>query len=158
MNTEELTYFLQCDSRTKDFFIGVFPQDILPEKPDFRPYCFVVNSEPSTESGLHWMGVFVDEKDVGHFFCSYGKDPTYYGLDLSRYASKWKYNPTSLQPNTSLSCGGHVIFVLTSLCNGFSFENILNELYSSDKTFNDVIIMLNMCWHLMNHKNKSCLE
>lgn len=159
MNTDDLMNFLQCDTRTAPFFIGVFPRDILPEKPNFTPYCFVVNSQPASESGLHWMGVFVDEKSEGHFFCSYGKDPSYYGLDLSKYASRWKHNPTSLQPKSSFTCGGHVIFVLTSLCDGLSFENILNEMYNiKDKMYNDIIIMLNMCLHLMTHKNTSCIK
>lgn len=159
MNTEDLQRFLQCDPRTKPFFIGVYPRDILPKKPDFTPFCFVINSQPSTESGLHWMCVFVTKNDDGIFFCSYGKDPDFYGLDLSRYASNWKHNVSQLQPSKSFSCGGHVIFVLTNLCSGFSFEDILQDMYNKkDKTYNDVIIMLNMLIHLWNHKTQFCLE
>ena len=40
-------------------YIGVFPRDKIPDVPKL-PACYVVNSDPSTEPGHHWLAVFID--------------------------------------------------------------------------------------------------
>ena len=52
-------------------FIGGFPSDKLPE-PKQKPFGMVVNLDPSTKPGSHWVAIYVSEFNVSEYFDSYG--------------------------------------------------------------------------------------
>ena len=61
MNSLQIERLLKNDSETKIVFKKVCAFDQL-EKPTFRSAC-VINSDPSTEPGKHWIAVYFDKHE-----------------------------------------------------------------------------------------------
>ena len=59
MNSLQIERLLKNDSETKSVFKKVCALDQL-EKPTF-PSAYVINSDPSTEPGEHWIAVYFDK-------------------------------------------------------------------------------------------------
>ena len=58
MNSLQIECLLKNDSETKSVFKKVCALDQL-ETPTF-PSAYVINSDPSTEPGEHWIAVYFD--------------------------------------------------------------------------------------------------
>ena len=78
MNSLQIERLLKNDSETKSVFKKVCALDQL-EKPTF-PSAYVINSDPSTEPGKHWIAVYCDKHGQGEYFDSYGLPPAFVGL------------------------------------------------------------------------------
>ncbi|KAL3095775.1 hypothetical protein niasHT_024071 [Heterodera trifolii] len=77
------------------------------------PHCMVVNLDPSTSRGSHWI-------------CIYSASP----LHLEYYDSLGMWRPPSvLISANSSACGRHVIFFLYCRCVGMTFEKIVSFLH-----------------------------
>ena len=82
MNTAQIAYALEHDPKTSKKFCGVFPSDKLPQTIDWYPCGLVVNTDPSTKPGTHWIGIFLTSPQNGEWFDYYGKPPEFYELFL----------------------------------------------------------------------------
>ncbi|KAL3089732.1 hypothetical protein niasHT_025222 [Heterodera trifolii] len=77
------------------------------------PHCMVVNLDPSTSHGSHWV-------------CIYCASP----LHLEYYDSLGMWPPPSVHISANSSaCGRHVIFFLYCRCVGMAFEKIVSFLH-----------------------------
>ncbi|KAL3109923.1 hypothetical protein niasHT_016539 [Heterodera trifolii] len=77
------------------------------------PHCMVVNLDPSTSHGSHWV-------------CIYCASP----LHLEYYDSLGMWPPPSVHISANSSaCGRHVIFFLYCRCVGMTFEKIVSFLH-----------------------------
>ena len=74
MNTLPIECLLKNDSKTKSIFKKVCALDQL-EKPTF-PSAYVINSDPSSEPGKHWVAVYFDKRGRVEYFDCYGLSPT----------------------------------------------------------------------------------
>lgn len=159
MNTIELTEFLTCEPVTMPFFLGVFAFDEKPLPPLQDKYCFCLNTETKSNPGLHWLAIYV-ERGVGTFFDSYGHDPFFYNLiDLNVYAKDWYYNHIAVQYPLSITCGLHCIFFLFNTCYGHKIDTIIQDLYKpNDLLYNEGMVLLFLCNHLLKHSNLYCNE
>ena len=98
MNTLQIERLLKKDLKSKTIFKKVCALDQL-EKPTF-PSAYVINSDPSSKPGEHWVAVYFDKRGRGEYFDSYGLPPTLVGLDsyMDAYSlSGWIYNRKTLQ-------------------------------------------------------------
>ena len=98
MNTLQIERLLKKDLKSKTIFKKVCALDQL-EKPTF-PSAYVINSDPSSEPGEHWVAVYFDKRGRGEYFDSYGLSPTLIGLKsyMDAYSlSGWIYNRKTLQ-------------------------------------------------------------
>ena len=77
------------DSYAKKLFKGVYPKDQLPTVE--YPGSYVVNTNPSTAPGEHWVVMFFNNPRSAEFFDSYGLHPIVYGLTdfLDSHSSSW---------------------------------------------------------------------
>lgn len=130
MNTSEIEKILTTDQITKNFFIGCFPSDRLPEL-TFYPHCFVANvlasDEPSTRLG-HWICVYVKSANFACYYDSLN-EPVHPNIALFlKKFSVLEQNKRSFQSGVSTICGFHVIYVLLNLCKGTSLPKICLEL------------------------------
>ena len=66
LNTFQLTAALQKNPITKKCFDGVYPRDIL-NSIKKTPQMIIVNTDPSTKSGKHWILLYVDARGVPKF-------------------------------------------------------------------------------------------
>lgn len=88
----------------------------------------IVNSEPSTLPGRHWMCVF--NSNPMEFFDPLGHDARHYNLDTN-LKNNYVYNNTKVQGPFSVKCGQFCLFYLYHRCNGYTMLDIVNILDNS---------------------------
>ena len=85
--------------KTSKKFCGVFPSDKLPQTIDRYPCGLVVNIDPSTKPGTHWIGIFLTSPQNGEWFDSYGKPPEFYGAVftefMNNHCNEWEFQKYS---------------------------------------------------------------
>jgi hypothetical protein len=129
--------------------LGVFPADCLPSREKilhtlqhFTLCCFVVNTDPSTRPGKHWVAFVAFSVRVGCFkleyFDSYGLPLTLY-TDLHASCIRSQFlplicvvNTISLQDFTSSVCGHYCLLFAHLRAMGRSFIFIIRYLSSYD--------------------------
>jgi hypothetical protein len=105
-----------CALRNVPSFLGVYPSDLLPTRAITRPGTVIINADPHTRSGSHWLAICLEPKSSSAFyFDSYGLTPLVPAIQsfLRRTSSVWDYN-TQLQGLTSNVCGHYCC--LFALC------------------------------------------
>ena len=70
MNTLQIERLLKKDLKSKTIFKKVCALDQL-EKPTFSS-AYVINSDPSSEPGEHWVVVYFNKHGRGEYFGRYG--------------------------------------------------------------------------------------
>ena len=137
MNTLQIERLLKEDLRTKNIFKKICAWDQL-EKPIF-PSTYVINSDPSSEPGEHWIAVYFDKRGQGEYFDSYGLSPTLIGLKsyMDAYSlSGWIYNHKTLQACFSSFCGHYCVYFILFRCRGVPLHTIVSD-FTSNLTEND---------------------
>lgn len=156
MDTRQLNALLRCDPSTREYFLGVFPSDQLPEPPPRRQtYAFILNIDRHDQEGSHWVAVFRHPRQLD-FFDSFGQSPETYGLSLWRYHRYIRYNRRQIQPIDAETCGLHCAYFLKARCRGLTFGKIVKELYDSDLRLNEALILMYLCVHLQTHEGFYC--
>lgn len=108
-----------------------------------KKFGFIMNLDPSTMSGSHWIGVYVDFTPESGSICYYDSfaeppDGNFIEgikklLDNRFWKMKLKYNSVLHQDNDSALCGFHAISFLVKMLEGKSFAEATG--YSTvDKT------------------------
>jgi hypothetical protein len=122
-----------CDAKT---FLGVFNSDLLPHSIT-QPGTIIVNCDPHTENGSHWLAINFQPKSFGGFyFDSYGLHPyipSFRSL-LKRTCSVWDFNTTQLQGLTSSVCGHYCCLFALYLDRGYSPKQFTASLTQGQPT------------------------
>ena len=141
MDSNEIEEFLRGDRMCRGRFQGVFSVDTLPE----NPRLLICNTDPSTEPGLHWIAIFVDQNGRGEFFDSFGRKPPDVFADyMNAKCIHWIYNTRQLQSFASPVCGQYCLFYCSFRCRGFDLNRIVNS-FTRDVEFNDSIVRVFVC-------------
>lgn len=91
-------------------FLGAFPCDKLPTNVP-RPSCLIANTQPSGESGEHWIAVFINKEGYGDYFCSFGMPPAgVFQSYLNDETVSWNFSRKRIQSATSTTCGQYALF------------------------------------------------
>lgn len=138
MNTKEITErlsHLEC-------FAGTYAVDKLPYNVPKKPAAFVINTDPSTLPGQHWVAAIVLPNGKCEYFDSFGFPPLngeIYDF-LTQYAPNGlSYNSRTLQSATSETCGKYCILFIKMRCNGHSFCDFITQ-FSKRTVENDQLI------------------
>jgi hypothetical protein len=138
MNTNQLLKCIRSDSLLNDCCAGVYPIDQLPE-PKGYPECCVVNLDPASKPGSHWMAVYIDPEGFGEFFDSYGRRPE--KKQILKYLKcnclDWTYNDKMLQSVFASTCGQYCIYYLYYRVRGKPLKQIVND-FGQDLEVNDM--------------------
>jgi hypothetical protein len=121
-------------------FLGVFSFDHMPSlfTHHHTSCCCIVNIDPSTKPGSHWVAFFFHSPlNCLEFFDSYGNPPsvfhfTFTNLDSSPHKPRLVYNSLALQSFTTTVCGQYCIL----------FCYFRSMLSSSASAFNSTISAL----------------
>ena len=115
---------------------GVFAYDELPII-DACPAVIVVNTDPSTRPGQHWICIYFDEDGHGEFFDSFGLKPKrVFERYMDEHCIAWTFNKRQLQSLVSRFCGHYCIWfcimkfrkiALNALVTGMSSDTGLND-------------------------------
>jgi hypothetical protein len=112
-------------------FIGAFPSDKIPSRAHY-PYSYVVNTDPSTEPGSHWVAFYHSSPTNAEFFDSYGQAPSAYGINV--VCTLW--NQRAIQQIDSDVCGHHCVSYVVHrlLYRNFSLVSYISELFRQFRT------------------------
>lgn len=124
------------------FFIGVFARDELPETSGVFPQSLVVNTDPRSQTGTHWVGIYIDENGKADYFDSYGLPPMcieFLNYLESNAIKGFKYNRITLQCTTCVTCGEYVCAYLILRTAGIKHREFV-QLFTTNLENNDKII------------------
>jgi len=107
-------------------FRGVYAVDKLPKIPQVGFY--IANTDPSDESGEHWV-LYNVTGDVVEFFDTFARKP------IERWPGTWIYSGKVVQSPLSAACGYHVLW-FAHMRKTHTFREIL-ALYGNDLREND---------------------
>ena len=101
---------------------GVFAADQLPPH-QLEPMCFIMNSDPASKPGTHWMAYYQDGQ-VCEFFDSFGQSASFYP-HIYQWLKNSDYErlPCRLQ-GPSAYCGAFCYFYLTQRPKARSMYNL----------------------------------
>ena len=135
LNTWQLKHALSTNNLTREYFNGVYPSDYLKtlsKKPDL----IIVNTDPSSKPGDHWLLFFNGGKGILEMFDSLGRDPGYYNSDINsfiaRYSDSVEFINHRLQPKDSALCGLYCLYYAHFRCKGKSMNATLASMDSPD--------------------------
>jgi hypothetical protein len=118
---------------------GIFACDELPII-RIRPFVIVVNTDPSSKPGRHWICMYVDVDDYGEYFDSFGLPPK---LVFERYMNNtcmsWNFNRKQMQSLVSRFCGHYCIWYCMNKFRSVSLNELVHVI-SNDTGLNDFLI------------------
>lgn len=98
-------------------WLGVFARDELPDlKQERRPFALVLNTDPRSKPGQHWLAIFASLNGPIELFDSFGLSPSSYGL---AYLSP-THSRIQLQSPFSAYCGHYCIYFIYKRSNSRS--------------------------------------
>ena len=126
-------------------FLGAFPYDELPTKPNKDSFSLVINTDSSHEPGDHWL-VLLCKNYQYYFFDSFGRHyndetfPIAFSTTIKNYvqSKRTKFNERILQQLTSNTCGYHCVYFIEKMADN-SFKDILTD-FGGNLKLNDKIV------------------
>lgn len=105
------------------------------------PCGIIINTDPDTKPGSHWIAIFIDKYRNGEFFDSYGFPPQidFHKQFLKTACRKWIHSPVGLQSYNTIVCGQYCLVFLYFRARGRSMGEFL-KIFSGDPHNNDKIV------------------
>ena len=140
MNTNEINRLLRA--RCRGTFLGTFASNRLPARlPSNRPLFLVVNTDPHTRPGQHWVTLYVGRDSRGEYFDSLHQDtPVSFANYLDKWCTSWKTNSRQLQSGASRFCGQYCVFYTLFRSLDYSLERIESCFTDGDTGVNDIFV------------------
>ena len=158
MNTFQLWNALATNPITRKKFGGIFSKDTLKFVKEPLPQLIICNTDVSTQSGKHWILLYIDEKCL-EYFDTLGNDINYYGLELLHFlkltkVKKYKRVPKRIQPINSSMCGEYCLYYAYARCRGESMASILVTMPSMQTLSSFIHDIYIIPMHKVNYNNK----
>lgn len=122
-------------------FVGVYAADNLPQTVEKKPSLYIVNTDVTLGSGIHWVAFYFPVSGVTEFFDSTGHSPEHYHLSFQQFlinnGSAYKFIRIRLQDFQTETCGHYCIFYSIHKCQGWSLEKIVKCFDGQTKWQND---------------------
>ena len=143
LNDLQLEYLARGNPYLEKHFVGVFPCDKLPDKPDkSEPRAYIVNTDPEEMPGRHWIALWT-ENNKCEVMDSYALPLDTYRTTgpLQAWLDKhWKYvvhNGRTLQSLFSQSCGDYALLYLIAKARNHSMQQFVQSFDKHDYVAND---------------------
>lgn len=137
MNSSEIkNYFKRLPIQN----VGVYAADCLPLR--IAPNtAIVVNTDPHTKAGTHWVAFFLDSNGCLEFFDSFGQPPSVPDHITFTRRNGWRFNFNSkhLQSPNSLVCGHYCLVYLMLRTCGITMRDF-QAIFTSNENVNDSIV------------------
>ena len=118
---------------------GIYACDQLPEI-TVRPSVFVVNTDPASKPGQHWICMFFDGDEHGEFFDSFGMLPKrVFERYMDKHCLAWTFNKKQMQSLVSRFCGHYCIWYCIMKFRKVTLNELMHEM-SSDTGLNDFLV------------------
>lgn len=139
MNSQEINEVLVKQKH----FVGVFAADKIPTRLPVGK-ALIVNTDPSTRPGQHWVALYATASNEGEFFDSFGRPPftrEVISWCQNHFSKSLTYNSSLLQHPLSDSCGRFCIQFVRHRIAGVSFHDFVAH-FSSNLHENDNILFM----------------
>lgn len=139
MNTIEITKYISPYQRS-NIFKGVFACNNLPTRIKL-PALMIVNLSKNTESGTHWVAIYIDKSRNGYYFDSFGMPPrnNFIIHYLETHVKKLNFNNKQLQHISSVKCGKYCCIFAISILKYRTIDNFINK-FSKNLFINEFVI------------------
>ncbi len=140
MFEDTIETILTKDPQTRRLFLGAVARDEVHKIRIRYPSCFIINNEPRTKPGGHWLALFYEADGSAYFFDIYGNDPSFYRLRdfIQKSATSWTWNKQRIQ-GLSEYCGLYsILFLLYKARN--NEKEFFKQFKKNDYDFNDKLI------------------
>ena len=138
-NIDLVTY---AEQLSIPYFRGVYMRNELPVKVHVK--CGIVNLNTTHQPGSHWVCYYKDGQRQRIYFDSFGQITP---IEIQKYLkskAEFKNDKAVIQRNTDVVqeinthvCGHLCLFVLKSLANGVTFQNVINTLVTEKDNNNN---------------------
>jgi hypothetical protein len=89
---------------------GIYASDELPTTMCL-PSVIVVNTDPASRPGQHWICMYFGEDGHGEYFDSFGvRPPNTFERYLNKHCTAWTFNNKRMQSIVSKFCGHYCIW------------------------------------------------
>ena len=131
MDTSQIERVLHQDPDASLIFTGVYARDQLPTTVKY-PCSMVLNTDPVSKPGEHWVALYFDAEGRGEYFDSYGlpPPPVFKHFIQTFSARGWIQNDTQLQELWTSACGPFCVYYLLHRSQGIPMQNIVSVLKS----------------------------
>ena len=127
----EIQHILDCGVWIKNLNAEVVSKDKLPEQKPYHIKAYIVNTDPSTEEGEHWVAVIFNANNDIFYFDSYGFPPMEKEVlnFIQDHTTRWTFNKQTLQSLLGQTCGAYCIFALTTASQGSNLPKCLQKTF-----------------------------
>lgn len=131
LSTEQLDAIGGEDCELKNYFLGTFPCDKLPTKPQRQsPQAHIVNTDPDGMPERHWLGIWT-ENNACELLGSYALPIATYETmkPLEKWMKHWHSvikNKKSLQSLASTTCGDYAMLYIPYKVSRHTMEEFLD--------------------------------
>jgi len=132
MKSSQILKALQFHPQTKSTFGGVFARNKVPTIPKGKCISFVVNTDPSSKPGEHWVAFFITPSEV-YYFDPYGIPPTGFKRIINSRGKQY-YFGQRLQ-GLGRMCGHYCLYFILCMRSYYTFN-----IFGSDFNANDRIV------------------
>ena len=142
MNSLQIEQLVLNDELSSKLFGGVIAADQMKRVENNDGKLYVINSDPSSEPGQHWM--VLNNSSVDNyisFFDSLGNSPKKYGTYFKSFLelNNYKYNSRRLQ-GESRTCAHFCLYYIFYTVRGYTMQSIVNS-FTLDIGCNDIIVL-----------------
>ncbi len=138
MNGSLIRKALEGDAMTRQYLVGVYAADRLPEL-EF-PGSYVVNTENFGLPGQHWVAFFSYDNKLD-VFDSFGAHPASYNKNIKTWSDQ-VYNVRQneeLQSRDTTVCGQYCMFFIALRSYGLRYEDVMSA-FTKDHLYNDKLV------------------
>ena len=138
MNSLQIEKLLAAD----DKFLGCFPHDMLPPFPNKFPRSLIINTDDSSKSGDHWVGLVLN-KNKCYYFDSFGVpilEKNIINFLNHRYRTA-TVNNVCIQDTFSNLCGNFTIAFVSLVRNEGQYKKFISIFDPQNLRKNDEIIL-----------------
>lgn len=126
----------------RKIWTGVYASDQLPNKL-FTPVGLIINTDPSSMKGMHWVAIYINDKGKLFYFDSYGLEP--FVKSIQRFICKnvqrsYQYNDLSMQGLNSNVCGQYCILFLYAMMKGKNMKQFQSAFQKHSTSENDKFV------------------
>ena len=157
VTTQQLADLAQSEDSLRPLFAGVFAADTLPKTPvHTKPRGYIVNTDPRTRPGRHWIALWTEDNGVCQVMDSYGLPLAMHQTPhlqawLRKHWSVVEANTQSLQALNSATCGHYALRFLVDRSRGKTMRQFLEQFDPYDYVYNDTIIASWMKYKMLKY-------
>ena len=143
MNTYDLELLVQKNECLNSFAAhqNVFALDEIDKASKTLPRFLIINTQPASQQGLHWVAVFIDRQGKVDFFDSVGEKPPLPIADYMKKQSKQITRSTRrAQPMDSNYCGLYCVYFIAHRCFGYKYQSIMDFFSKDNLQANDKLV------------------